>query len=217
MNVPGGKNDGRMQPTHERQRVTSTPLGPTIVQTAMHVSIHIALWLAVLAVMIFWVPRFQGPLADLKFKVPQATVFIFDISNLVLDSWFLFGPLIVILLLCVDGPIYFFLRRRYPNMSWLWSALMILLPLAVVSIIFIALSLPGVKALEGNLQVTGRRLHRDIPAQDQARSTSRIVRSAFARTSSTSRLMMMATCGYGRKGVSRAKTGCQTKLALRLP
>ena len=40
----------------------------------------------------------------------------------------------------------------------------------------------------------------DLSAGIDARSTSRIARSAAARTSFTSRSMRMATCGYGRKG-----------------
>ncbi len=120
-----------------------------MVQSAMQVGIHMFLWVAALAVMMFLVPRFQDSLADLKFKVPWVTEIILDISGWFMDFWFFSAPLIIILLLAFDGPIYFFLRLRFPRMSWLWSGAMVLLPLAVLLMIFFSSLLPLVKVLEG--------------------------------------------------------------------
>jgi type II secretory pathway component PulF len=119
-----------------------------MVQTVIQVGIHMFLWLVLLAIIVFWVPQFQGPLADFKSKVPWPTDVILAVSEWFVEFWFFLAPAIIILLLVIDGPVYLFLRRHHPNKSWLWSGLMILLPLALLSIVFVALLLPGVKALE---------------------------------------------------------------------
>ncbi len=125
------------------------PYRPAFVETAIQVGIHIFLWLAVLGVMIIWVPRFQKTLADFKLKVPWATEVILSVSEWIVQFWFLLSPLLLILFLILDAPVYFLMRLRYPSKSWLWSGLMTLLPLAVLSIIFAALLLPQLKVLEG--------------------------------------------------------------------
>jgi len=99
--------------------------------------------------MIIWVPRFQKTLADFKLKVPWATEVILSVSEWIVQFWFLLSPLLLILFLILDAPVYFLMRLRYPSKSWLWSGLMTLLPLAVLSIIFAALLLPQLKVLEG--------------------------------------------------------------------
>jgi hypothetical protein len=146
------------------EQLSPEPYRPALVHTAVQVAIHAFLWIVVLAVIILLVPGFQERFADLKFKVPWVTVLILDISNWFLEFWFFSAPLIVILLLAVDGPISFYLRLRFPSKCWLWSGVMILLPLAVLGLTLFALSLPWFKAREGAAKESAIS---PLPPQDQ--------------------------------------------------
>jgi hypothetical protein len=125
--------------------LTSKPTRQPMIQTVVHVGIHLFVWIGVLAVMAIRVPRSQERFADTKFHVNWITITILDVSNFIIDFWFISAPLIIVLLLAVDGPVYHLLRLHYPTRSWIWSAAMIILPLLTLSCILFALSLPFAK------------------------------------------------------------------------
>jgi type II secretory pathway component PulF len=122
-----------------------------LIATVVHVSTHFFLWLVFIAVMIFYLPSREAMFADLKFKVPEATIYILDLSHWIIEFWFILMPFLILMLLIADAPVYFLLRNgaKRPSASRLWSALMILLPLAALGIAVLAISLPYVKVLEG--------------------------------------------------------------------
>jgi len=99
--------------------------------------------------MVFCVPRFERLFVDFKFKVPEATIIVLDASAWLVEFWFFFAPLIITLLLLVDGPVYYLMRLRCPRRSWLWAGLMNVLPLGVLLITFVGLLLPYLKVIEG--------------------------------------------------------------------
>ena len=119
--------------------------------TVVHVGCHLSLWFVFVAVLILYVPSRQKIFVDSKLKLPEMTIHILDLSDWILEFWFFLTPFLILILLMVDAPIYFLcrvrLRSRFP--SRLWSAFMILVPVAGLGITFLALLLPYLKVLEG--------------------------------------------------------------------
>src|SRR5882724_3874442 len=131
--------------------MNQAPLRSALWGAVVHVSCHLFLWLLFVAVLVFYVPSRQRIFVDFKFKVPDMTIQILDLSNWMTEYWFFLMPFLILILLIVDAPIYFLCRVRLRSraLSRLWSAFMILVPLAGLGITFLALLLPYLKVLEG--------------------------------------------------------------------
>ncbi len=93
------------------------------------------LWLAVVAQLVFIVPRSEGVFGDFKMKMPLLTEWVIHHSR-----WAVPAIAITALLVCIS------LGRRSP---WPWLFLLLLLPLVINVLVGASLYFPYMELLDG--------------------------------------------------------------------
>ncbi len=118
--------------------------------TAVFVLLDGILWLAWLALVLFYVPHMFGIFRDFNMKLPWITETFLALTRWVQAYWYVLG-LFFVPCLALDAVITFLLYRQPGTRlgARLWMVLMLLLPLAVLLISGLALYLPMVKLQEG--------------------------------------------------------------------
>jgi type II secretory pathway component PulF len=118
--------------------------------TAAFVLAEAVVWLAWLALMLICGPRSLRTFRDFNMKLPWLTEQFMAGSMWLTHYWYVLIPVIPCLL-AATGVVDFLLRReeRTRSVAWLWTVLMLLLPMAVLLISGLALYLPMIKLQEG--------------------------------------------------------------------
>lgn len=109
-----------------------------------------ALWLVWAALVLFYVPRMEHVFRDFNMKLPWLTERLMAASRWFGAYWYVLAPFFAACL-AVDGVVTFLLFGRPGTrpLARLWTALMLLLPLAVLLVTGLAMYLPTAKALQG--------------------------------------------------------------------
>ena len=111
---------------------------------------HALLGAVQIFVLLSVVPRFKRTFADFGMKLPWVTEILIDISDVVVDFWFLL-PLALAPLLVSDFAALYLLRRQEKTRVWarIWFYSILLLLLAGGGVIAIAIFLPLIELMEG--------------------------------------------------------------------
>jgi type II secretory pathway component PulF len=118
--------------------------------TVVFVLLDAVLWLAWLALVLFYVPHMEHTFRDFNMKLPWITESFLALTRWVPVYWYVLG-LFFVPCLAADAIITFLLFRKpgTREVARLWTVLMLLLPAAVLLISGLALYLPMLKLHEG--------------------------------------------------------------------
>ena len=110
-------------------------------------ALHSFLWCAFLALLVFYVPRFEKNFRDFNMVLPTVTVVYLEVSRWCANYWYVLPPWV---LLCgaVDGVILTWLYRRREMLALGWAFGLTALPLLLVILGAFALLGPLLKLLD---------------------------------------------------------------------
>jgi type II secretory pathway component PulF len=114
------------------------------------VTVHASLWIALFLLMVVVVPGYTSRFKNFDMQVPALTESVLGLSNWFVDyCWLL--PFAFFPLLALDGMLVFRWGQKPSTrkLSYLWSGLMIALPVLACVVTVIGLRLAVVKFQEG--------------------------------------------------------------------
>jgi type II secretory pathway component PulF len=126
------------------------PTRPSLAVTLLLAAAPAAAWAALLAFLCLSVPAYERVFADFRLRLPDTAVAVIDASRWSIQYLPLVLPALA-LLCAADVGVLLLLRRGSGTrlLAWLWSALLLLLPLAALACGWLAVRQPYAKLLEG--------------------------------------------------------------------
>jgi type II secretory pathway component PulF len=120
--------------------MTSADSRDALKATALAVLADAVLWVVWFAGLLFFVPRLEQVFRSLNVKLPPATVWLVGLARW-LAAHVVLVPLLLLLILGIDGAVGYLLRRNpsTKRLAWLWWGVMIALPVLAVIASWMAL------------------------------------------------------------------------------
>jgi type II secretory pathway component PulF len=114
------------------------------------VLVHASLWITLSLIMILVVPGYTSRFKNFDMQLPSLTESVLAVSNWFVDYFWIL-PFAFIPLLALDGMLVFrwYQQPSTRKLSYLWSGLMIALPVLASVVVVIGLRLAVVKFEEG--------------------------------------------------------------------
>jgi type II secretory pathway component PulF len=105
------------------------------------VALHAALWCALVAYLLFSVPRAEKLFRDFNMQLPALTIFTLAVARWVWNYWYVL-LVWVFFGLGIDGAVLAWLYPRRRSLAWVWALLLLLLPLVVWLAILFSIMMP---------------------------------------------------------------------------
>jgi hypothetical protein len=112
------------------------------------VALHAALWCALVAYLLLYVPSAEKTFRDFNLVLPQATQITLAAARWVGNYWYVL-PFWLDVLLAADGGLLVLLYRQRRSFAWAWGLLNTAVPIILGVLAFLTILMPVWKLLDG--------------------------------------------------------------------
>ena len=103
---------------------------------------HGCLWIALLGMMLWYVPPFRWIFEDFSIELPTMTKSVIGCSNVVGNYWYAFIPVVLIFGAADLMLLYvLYLRPRLAALRWVWLTLMFFAPLGLMAFTVVVMNI----------------------------------------------------------------------------
>jgi len=120
-----------------------------LVPAILLAAFHGVLWIVFLGMMLKYVPTFAKIFEDFDTELPAITIWALQWSIFSIRYWFLILPFIAVVCAADLLVLYaLYLHPKFAMLTWLWLALMLLVPLGLMAWTVLAMYLPLMSLIE---------------------------------------------------------------------